>query len=946
MTSPLDQAAWGELLPLLAAAQDIDEPAAREAWLVALPAAQQARLRELLARQAAIETDDFLARPAALPNFEPPPEPPGWQPGQRIGPWRLIEELGRGGMATVWSAERADGRYERRVALKLPRLNALPAGAALPGRMAREGRILAQLQHPQIAQMLDAGVDEGQPWLALELVSGQPITAHATRHGLATAARLRLFVQVLRAVAHAHAQLVVHRDIKPANVLVTLEGQVKLLDFGVAKLLDAPEAETADTALTQESGRAFTPQYASPEQLAGLPLSTRSDVYALGVLLYELLTGQRPYTLQRGSAAELDAALLQARPRRPSQALDPGDAATARTLRGDVDTLVLKALQHDPALRYASAEAFADDIERHLRHEPIVARPPSFRYRAGKLWARQRWPLSAAALSLLVLCSALAWALLERQGAQAQARRAEAVQAFLATTLGANDPEVAQGRSLSARDLLDRSAARIDTDFAATPDVQARLHEQTALLYSRLGDMPASLKHAEAGIRLFEAQGEAGSTPHLALLFMRHEALIDLSRWDEALAATEQALAQAERHAGPGNRWAPRLLGSRGWIALRQGRWPAALADAERATALQVALSGEASPDALHALNNEAIVAQQTGRTARAVALQLRIGELGPRTPGHHKTDLLVERSNLGIAWLNQGDVAAALAVLQESVPALRQHLGPAHDRVLMQTMSLAFALAENARFAEALLLQRENLAQAVARRQDGDEQPALQQAALARVLLLAGRPAEALPLAEAAAAAFEQRYARPTWARERARWFLAEALIGSGERERGIALLKDVRRQLQALAPLPTHPGHAQAALVLAVAQRGDDLAAARALATQACQWLQDAGEDGALRLPRCRAIAAWLDGLAAGAQPGAQQAALARFVQARDTAVATLPASHPLRAQGLAAEAELRTQGLPPGPAEAAALRREADTAYRAATGLPLPAPLLLLN
>jgi eukaryotic-like serine/threonine-protein kinase len=931
MTPPSHRPDWVALLPLLDQALEREPTAERERWLQTLPEPTRLALQALLDEHAAIETSDFLRKPAALPVADEET----WHGGDRLGPWRLLAPLGRGGMATVWRAERADGQFARQVALKLPRAG---APAALVERLRRERGILAQLQHPNIAGILDAGLDAGQPWLALELVEGLPITEHARKNALDVPARLRLFVDVLRAVAHAHAQLVVHRDLKPANVFVSHEGQVRLLDFGVAKLLESPDAALQATALTREAGRALTPQYASPEQISGAPLSTRSDVYSLGVLLYELLTGALPYRLQRGSAAELEEAVLTADVRRPSQAVQ--DPVLAKRLRGDLDTLVLKALAREPAARYASAEALADDIERHLRRLPIRAQPPSWRYRAAKLWARQRVLLSLGLLASAAVLIALGWALLERQRAQAETRRAEAVQAFLATTLGTHDPEVAQGRTLSARDLLDRGAARIDTDFAADPAVRARLHAQVAQLYNRMGAMTEALRHIDAAVPLYEAQGQAGQPAHLALLFLRHEALIDLSRWDEAAAATRHALAQAERHGGAANRWAPRLVSGLSWIALQQGRWPEAVQEAERATRLQVALSGEASPDALHALNNEAVVAQQTGRLAHAVRLQRRIAELGPRVPGHLKTDLLVERTNLYAALLNLGDSAAALQGLEQAWPKLKQHLGAAHDRVLSQSLTLAQARAERGQFQAAEQGLRESLAVARGRGEAAHLHPAILSAGLARVLVQAGRSWDALPLAREAAQQLDPDPAQTTWLAVRARWFLAEALLGSGARAEGLTLLQQTRERLSALQQ-PAHPAHAQAALVQAVAQRLDDGPAALALAREACQRQQAAGEDGAWRLPRCRAIEAWLAGLLDPDAAGA----LVAFRALRDAALQGWPADHVLHAQWRVAEAELLAR-LPGRAPERQALLAEAERRHRAATGQPLPQPLLLVN
>ncbi len=271
------------------------------------------------------------------------------------------------------------------MALKLP--YAGPRAHVIAGRFARERAILSTLNHPHIAQVLDAGNDRGQAWLAMEYVDGTPITTYATDQALDVRARLRLFGPVLQAVQHAHAQLIIHRDLKPSNVMVATDGSVKLLDFGVAKLLEADGA-AAQTVLTQLGGRAMTPQYASPEQVAGRPLGVASDVYSLGVLLYELLTGKLPYRLQRDTAAALEEAILAAQVVRPSAAV--ADLRAARALRGDVDTIVLKALAIDPARRYASATALADDIERHLQALPIRARNASVGYRWRRALERHR----------------------------------------------------------------------------------------------------------------------------------------------------------------------------------------------------------------------------------------------------------------------------------------------------------------------------------------------------------------------------------------------------------------------------------------------------------------------------------------------------------------------------------------------------------------------------
>jgi serine/threonine-protein kinase len=953
MTLPASTANWPWLLPLLDEALALEDDRARGSWLAAQPADRREVLARLIGFRARIETSGFMGQAGidALASHEPQPVADGdlsFEPGQRIGPWRLLALLGRGGMAEVWRAERCDGRYQREVALKLPRAASTAATrAGLTQRLALELRILASLQHPAIAMLLDGGIEAGQPWLALELVEGEPITAWAQRHGLNTPARVALFEAVLGAVAHAHERLVVHRDLKPANVLVTPQGRVKLLDFGIAKLLDADEASAAPGAdtPTRIGERAMTPQYASPEQIAGQPLTTRSDVYALGVLLYELLTEQRPYLLQRGSAAELEEAILGAAVRPPSRAV--ADRRRASALRGDLDTIVLKAMHVDPAQRYPSAEALADDLRRHREHRPIAARPAKVIERLARLWRRQRVWLSAGAMASTALLLGLGWALLERRDAQAAAARAEAVQAFLAATLEGNDPQVAQGRPLTARELLDRSAARIDTDFSKRPDVQTRLHQTVATLYNKLGDMAALLRHADAALAGIARLGEQGSAAHLELLFQRHEALIDLARWDEARAATAEAQRWSERSAEGRRLWLPRLVGSQAWIDLHQGRIAEAGHHAARATALQEAATGPRSTEFMMALNNEAIIAQQSGHLARAVAMQRRIGEVGPSLPGHSTTDLLVERGNLAGALTIQGDAMAALDIFETSVPSLEKHLGPAHDRTLAHRMSWAFALADGGELARAEALLRENIATADRRGIAGDAQPTTMRAGLARVLNQAGRSAEARPLAMAALADFERRHPQPTWARERARWFAGEAMLGSGEVEPGLAMLAQVQQHLANLLPYREHPAHARLLLVRAVAGRARDVAQARAQAAEACQRLEASGADGSLMLPRCRAVLAWLDALAlpADAGPARQEPARKAFVRARQALVGPLPARHPLRAQFLAAEAEIEHH-FGASAAEVQTLRRAADAEHRRTTGHPLPWPLRLLS
>ena len=458
---PCPPALWPQFSSLLDEALELPE-AARPAWLDTLPP-QHAELQPWL-RQVLVQQGLRLTRETAGG-----PEPGSFSPQQRLGPWQLLRPLGSGGMGSVWLAARADGAYVREVALKLPHAHLL--AGALQGRFARERDFLAGLAHPNIARFYDAGLaEQGQPWLALEYVDGVPITTHAEAQKLGLPARIALIQQVAAAVQAAHARLIVHRDLKPANVLVTAAGQVKLLDFGIAKLLD-DEAE--GTALTQATGRAATPDYAAPEQLSGGAITVATDVYALGVMAYELFSGSKPF-----AAHSRLGALLAARGDAPLASSRAAPAQQA-ALRGDLDAILAKALEPDPARRYASMEGFASDLARHLAHLPIGARHITRRQRAGKFLRRNRAPVGVAALLLLLLAAGVGGVLWQAAKTAQQAARAEAVKNFLIDIFKASDPRIASDRprgSITARELLDIGAERVEKEFARDPLTQAELY--------------------------------------------------------------------------------------------------------------------------------------------------------------------------------------------------------------------------------------------------------------------------------------------------------------------------------------------------------------------------------------------------------------------------------------------------------------------------------------
>lgn len=475
----------------------------RASWLAAFRV-QHPELADLLERlleeHRVLAEEHFLENEPARPVTEPS------LTGETLGAYKLIYRIGEGGMGNVWLAERADGRFERQVALKFLRF-ALASRAAAE-RFKREGRILGQLAHPHIADLIDAGVTpKGEPYLVLEHVKGKQIDEYCDERKLDVDERIRLFLDVLGAVAHAHANLIVHRDIKPSNVLVADGGEVKLLDFGIAKLLADDASPAAATQLTLEGGGGLTPQFAAPEQVSGGAITTATDVYSLGVLLYLLLSGQHPAGPGLHSPAELVKAITETEPLRLSDAVGPQAEATAmkrgaspeklrRSFRGDLDTIVGKALKKNPAERYVSAEAFADDLRRFLRQEPISARPDTIRYRAAKFVRRNRTLVALTTAAAVLVIGSLSTGL------------------YIAN----RERKVADRRFAQVRQLANKFI-ELDNDIRGLPGstkvrmqmVSDSLQYLTSLGSDVHGDKELELEIAYAYVRVAHAQGDPTS---------------------------------------------------------------------------------------------------------------------------------------------------------------------------------------------------------------------------------------------------------------------------------------------------------------------------------------------------------------------------------------------------------------------------------------------------
>ncbi|MEL7451545.1 MAG: serine/threonine-protein kinase, partial [Pseudomonadota bacterium] len=432
-------------------------------------------------------------------------------PGTRIGPYSLLKPLGEGGMGMVFLAERADDEFRQRVAVKVVKDPGL--GEEILQRFRAERQILANLNHPNIARLLDGGTgDNNLPYIVMEYVDGESIDQYCDRHRLTTAERIAMFQKVCSAVHVAHQNLVVHRDLKPSNILVSPDGEPKLLDFGIAKLL-APGGAAVNPAVTRFNARVLTPAHASPEQVQGKPITTASDVYSLGVLLFQILTGRLPYRVDTAEPRELEHAICETQAPRPSTAVvtwrESAEATTAqaqgvdigtarntsieslhKTLAGDLDNIVLKALRKEPQRRYGSARELSEDLGRYLRKEPVNARPETLGYISRKFLQRNLSAVIAGASVLLLIAGLVTFYTIqlaaERDAARTEAAKADEIAAFMMDMFAVSDPSESRGQTITARELLDEGAARVSLELADQPEVQARMMNVIGSVYSRL----------------------------------------------------------------------------------------------------------------------------------------------------------------------------------------------------------------------------------------------------------------------------------------------------------------------------------------------------------------------------------------------------------------------------------------------------------------------------
>jgi len=685
------QQRWQAVQDLFEAALE-QEAADRTAFVEVACGDDAALCREVLSLLAAFdESDDIEAQaqawlasvgePLVLPSLE----------GRRIGAYRVLHELGAGGMGAVYLAERADGQFEQRVALKLLRQGI--GTDELWRRFLYERQILARLQHPHVARLYDGGLtDEGRPYFVMEYVEGLPLNRYCDDRRLDVAARLDLFIAVCRAVSYAHQNLVVHRDLKPSNILVTDDGAVKLLDFGIAKLLE----DEAEAPVTETGLRVMTPEYAAPEQVRGEAVTTATDVYALGVVLYELLTGRRPYEVKGLAPGEVERVVCETAVARPSTAIGRGrteasagaaspeavsrarstqPARLRQRLAGDLDTITLKALKKEPARRYVSAEVLLEDVRRHLAGLPVAARDDTLGYRMRTFVRRHRVGVAvAAAFVALLLVAAVAMMVQQRATARERDRaRLEAdknaqTSAFLADIFTASNPyEETQGEP-TARALLARGVERIGT-LVDQPEVQAAMRHIIGTVYYSRGD------------------------------------------YEQARVLLEQALSARQALHGPDHPEVARTLVALGRAFWHAGQHDSAAVFAEQAVTVFRGLSEEASPDLVDAVLSLGTIRRVQGRYDEAETLLREALAMHEGLPARDSLQLATLMNNLATTLANQGQFDESETLYRAALEVSIARYGDDHPQVAMQMHTLASFLHTTGKLDEAASLQRQALA-------------------------------------------------------------------------------------------------------------------------------------------------------------------------------------------------------------------------------------------
>jgi serine/threonine-protein kinase len=716
---------WLALSSYLDQALDMT-PEERDPWLATLRVENPsvaADLMGLLAERDTINRAGFLETSVALHPTQQPLS------GLRLGAYTLVAPLGRGGMGTVWLAERSDGRFTRKAAVKL--LNTALIGRAGEERFKHEGTLLARLTHPNIAHLIDAGVTTtGQPYLVLELIEGAHIDQYCKTRGLDIEARLRLFLDVLEAVAHAHANLIVHRDIKPSNVLVRDDGVVKLLDFGIAKLLE-DDGNAIGSTLTVEGGSALTPQYAAPEQLTGGTITTATDVHALGVLLYMLLGGPNPGAGTSGSAAELIKAIVETEPLRLSAVVPNGKA-----FRGDLDNIVAKALKKRPEERYASVTAFADDLRRYLRREPVGARADTLLYRATRFVQRNATGVAAAIVMTIAGLGLVGFyttrVASERDRAQLEAQKSARMSELLTSLLTGADPFASRDREPTVRNILEAGAERVNKELADQPELKAEMLNVIGRVYQRLGMLDAAKPLLDEALAI--GRGSTQESVRLAQS-LNEMGILLRQRGDVAgsVPLLEESLAMRRRLLGNQDKDVAVTLVELGRSLSDQNLPERAEPLFRESLAIRLAIFGEEHRETSTSKAALALLLLERGDLAQAEPLFRQALDTSRKVLPEDHPNVGAGWNNLGLLMLDKGDYTGAEPLLRQALAIRRKNFGDNHPNLTNNLSNLAVSLREQGKYDEATSLLEHALG--IRRAAPGD-----QDASIARLLFHLGR--------------------------------------------------------------------------------------------------------------------------------------------------------------------------------------------------------------
>jgi eukaryotic-like serine/threonine-protein kinase len=685
--------------------------------------------------------------------------------GERIGPWKIVREIGRGGMGAVYLAERADQELEQRVAIKVVRRGM--DTDEIVRRFRSERQILAYLNHPDIARLFDAGTTgDGRPYFVMEYVEGRPIDEFCADGKLSVRERLELFQRVCGAIHFAHQNLIVHRDLKPGNILVTADGDPKLLDFGIAKLLDPAQEAFA---LTRTDLRPMTPDYASPEQVRGEPITTASDVYSLGVLLYLLLTGRRPYQPTTDPQALADA-ICKTDPVRPSSMIARSDEVQgeARLLRrqvaGDLDNIVLMAMRKEPQRRYASVDQLSNDIGRHLEGLPVIARKDTLGYRTRKFVGRHKVGVTlAAAVLLLIMGFSIAVTLLWQRSERSR-ERAQAVSGFLVDLFSAPDPKRSHGEAITVRDMLDQGTRKMDRSFTTQPEVRADLMNTMGRAYLSLGAWDKAKPLFEVALDLHRKTLQRDDPRVIDDTHDLATALHGMGKNADAEPLVREALRLQRQRGNTRNIEYARGLTNLAAILEEKGDLDRAQDLYEKALAIKRTLPQVGDQDVAVSLNDLGKLAQNRGNLPIAEAYYRESCEIRRRLAGGRPDpDVALCLNNLASLLQERGDLPSAEAAYRDAL-ALRRRLysdGP-NPKVASTLNNIGFLLQARGDLADAEKHYREALS--IADQTLGRDHPirGIYLRNLASVLVSEGKAAEAEPRAREALAIFQVKSPAP----------------------------------------------------------------------------------------------------------------------------------------------------------------------------------------